>query len=108
MRARTNSHAGNRIFWLAVFWRRRVDFIRATRRFIRWSYASQETDPFPTWRQVEEASIKAGFAKDGSVWGSEDPASNQAALGVLGGMVTVLRSADAKRAWSWMRDNAPQ
>lgn len=71
------------------------------------TFATRDDEPLPNWAEVEAWTIKAGYAKDPSVWASDDSLYNQAALGVLGGMVTVLGSADAKRALAWMRENGP-
>ena len=71
------------------------------------TFATRDDEPLPTWAEVESWTIKAGYAKDAALWASDDSLYNQAALGVLGGIVTVLGSAESKRALAWMRENGP-
>jgi hypothetical protein len=68
-------------------------------------FAARDDEPFETWAQVNAETKRVGLAKDDATWASDDSAYSQAATGVLGGMVSVLGTAEAKRAWAWMRDN---
>jgi len=61
-------------------------------------YETKPETPFMTWREIEAATIKHGFAKDARQWSNDDHAYVQAARGVLAGMVTVTRGAEVKRA----------
>ncbi len=63
--------------------------------------------PFMTWRDVEAATIRNGFAKDSRDWSNDDRAYVQAARGVLAGMVSVTGSRDAERAYAWLNANGP-
>lgn len=70
-------------------------------------YPVTEDAPYLTWREIQADSLAHGFAKDGSVWGSEDGAYIQAARGVLGGIVSVTGLPEARRALEWLDANAP-
>lgn len=72
-------------------------------------YAASSDGPYQTWREIGAATAAHGLSGGGSAWPKGTFVSYlQAAKGVLGGIITVTDSADAKRALAWLNANAPQ